>query len=142
MLNYVRPPGYEIRRQGSEYVVTHQGEVIGRTTTRAVAGLIRARHARRNTVDGWMVRRVSAASHTGACARGPHPTRGTSASIVTDCMPDNDMIKLVNTLAAWHGQPDNVKPSPVGTVGYRWTWEWFAPDGHRVTEMIIATPVR
>jgi hypothetical protein len=142
MLTYVRPPGYEIRRQGSEYVVTYRGERIGRTTTRSAAGLIRARHARQNTVDGWMVRRVSAASHPGACARDPLPTRGTSASIVTDCMSDNDMIKLVNVMAAWHGQPDNVKPSPVGTVGYRWTWEWFAPDGHRITEMIIATPVR
>ena len=142
MLTYIRPPGYEIKRQGSDYVVAYQGERIGRTTTRAAAVLVRARHARRNTVDGWMVRRVTSASHTGACRQGPHSVRGTHAVVVTDVMPDNDMIKLVNVVAAWHGQPDRVKPSPVGTLGYRWTWEWFAPDGHRVTEMIIATPVR
>jgi hypothetical protein len=143
MLTYIRPPGYAITRSApSEFTVTYRGERIGRTVTRAAAGIIRARHARRNVVDGWMVRRVTGASHTGACRRGPHPVRGTHAVTVTDCMSDNDMIKLVNVLAAWHGQPENVKPSPVGTVGYRWTWEWFAPDGHRVTEMVIATPVR
>lgn len=138
MLTYIRPPGYAVRPSGpSEFTVTYRGETIGRTTTRAAAGIVRARHARRNTVDGWMVRHVSAGSHGPAC-----PVRGTHAVVSVDCMSDNDMIKTVNSVAAWHGQPDNVRPYRVGDLGYRWCWEWFAPDGHRVTEMIIATPVR
>lgn len=143
MLTHIRPPGYEITESApSEFSVTYQGERIGRTTTRAAAGIVRARHARRNVVDGWFIRRVTSATHGPACRRGPHPIRGTTSVVTTDCLSDNDMIKLVNSLAAWHGQPQHVRPSTVGTQGYRWSWEWFAPDGHRITEMVIATPVR
>lgn len=137
-LSYIRPPGYRIRQTGpSEYSVTFQGERIARTVTEAAARVARTRHARRNLPDAYMVRRVTSASHRPSC-RVP----GTNAVTVVDAIPVNDLIKMVNTLAEWHGHPEAVRPCPVGETGYRWAWEWFAPDGHRVSEMIIATPIR
>lgn len=139
MLSHIAPPGYGFRRSSETGLinVTYRGERIGSAQSEAAARLVRRNHARRHLVDGYLVRRVTSGSHGPACQ-----VHRTVASTVSDVVDVNGLLKMVNTTAAWYGQQDQVKPTEVGGVAYRWSWEWFTPDGHRITEMIVATPIR
>lgn len=88
----------------------------------------------RADTEGWMVRRVTSGSHRSFC-----PRPGSRA--VSEAGPEsfNGVLRLVGGLADEYGY--RPVSSRVGGYAYRWTFERFTPDGHRVTDMIIVSRI-
>lgn len=85
-------------------------------------------------LEGWMVRQVTSGSHTAGCR-----VAGTRASVETGPDSFNGLLRLISDTSAWYGY--RVTSSRITPGTFRWTWEARLRDGHRVTDMIIASRI-
>lgn len=83
----------------------------------------------------WHVHHVYSASHHGHC-----PTPGTIAQTSTDVMPASMLADKLVGLGAMHNTGPQGCLIPGGAV--RWTMQTLCSDGHRVSDMVIASPIR
>lgn len=88
--------------------------------------------------DGWVVRRVTSASHGPACPDSAR-LRGTHAVTGTDVESFKGVLRLVGGLSEGYGY--RPRSSRVGQSSFRWTWERELPGGHRVSDMVIVSKI-
>jgi hypothetical protein len=89
-------------------------------------------------LEGWTVRQVSTGTHGPTC---PHSAqlKGTFAVTCVDVESFNGLLKVVGALADEYGyRPVSAR---VGSDSYRWSFERWAPDGHRITDMLIVSKI-
>ncbi len=88
-------------------------------------------------LEGWVVRHVTSGTHGPAC---PHSSLvGTFSLASTDVGSHNELLAIIGSLAALYGYP--VRSSRITGRTYRWTWERQEPNGHRASDMIIASKI-
>lgn len=91
----------------------------------------------RGDLEGWMVRQVCSGTHGPTCPHGK--ITGTYAITTSDVESFNSLLKIVGELSAIYGY--RPRSSKITDDTYRWTWEREYPDGHRGSDMIIASKI-
>ena len=92
----------------------------------------------RGDLEGWTVRHVCSGTHGPACPHGK--TNGTySVATRTDVESSNGLLKLIGDLSDMYRY--RPRPSKITSDTFRWTWEREYPDGHRGSDMIIASKI-
>lgn len=96
--------------------------------------------------EGWCIRMVTTAHHTpqrtswnGSRWVATGRELGTVAFTRTDVLSFNDLLRDLGSLEATYGY--RPLSSRVGSSHYRWTFERWTPDGHHVSDMIIANKI-
>lgn len=102
---------------------------------------------RQSDLEGWFVRQVSSAHSTPEVSRwvngrgwvGEGRRLGTVA--LTSVGPEsyNGLLKFLGELSSIYGY--RPRSSKISERTYRWTWERVTADGHRVSDMIIASKI-
>lgn len=88
-------------------------------------------------LQGWIVRHVSSGSHGPACQ---HSGMGGTYSLSrTDVESFNALLGIVADFADMYGY--RPRSSRIGVESFRWTFERDYGDGHRGSDMIIASRV-
>ena len=89
-------------------------------------------------LEGWTGRHVCSGTHGPNC---PHPRwmTGTAALTRVDVESFNGLLKIVGELSDMYGY--RPRSSKITTDTYRWTFEREYPDGHRGSDMIIASKI-
>lgn len=97
-------------------------------------------------LEGWCVRSVTSAHSTperchfdGTRWVGTGRLPGTVALTSTDCLSFNGLLRDLGELETIYGY--RPRSSKITTDTYRWTFERVTPDGHRVSDMIIASKI-
>jgi len=92
----------------------------------------------REPATGYIVRHVCSGTHGPTC---PHSARmrGTFAVSRTDAEDFRGVLKLIGEMSELYGyRPRSVR---IGLSSFRWTFTREHPDGHRVSDMIIASRI-
>lgn len=89
-------------------------------------------------LEGWVIRHVCSGTHGPNC---PHPRwmTGTASLVRVDVESFNSLLRIVADLDSIYGT-HATSHKIVGRT-YRWTWEREYPDGHRGSDMIIASKI-
>lgn len=88
----------------------------------------------RADLEGWMVRRITTGSHRSFC-----PRPGSRSAVENGPESFNGVLRLVGDLSVEYGY--RPRSSRIGGYAFRWTWERFTPDGHRVSDMIVVSRI-
>lgn len=87
--------------------------------------------------EGWMVRHVSSGTHGRDC--GHQGMTGTYGLTSEDVDSYNGVLRLVGEFSGLYGyRPTS---SRIGVDSFRWTFERDYGDGHRGSDMIIASRI-
>lgn len=89
-------------------------------------------------LEGWTVRHVMSGTHGPEC---PHTARslGTHALVRTDVESFNDLLRDLTEFEREYGY--RPRSSRITDSTYRWTFERYTRDGHRLSDMIIASKI-
>jgi len=86
-------------------------------------------------LEGWKVRHLCSGSHGQACQ---HSHKGTYTVAREDVESFNGVLRLIGQMAEMYGY--RPRSSKVGHA-FRWTFEREYADGHRGSDMIIASEI-
>lgn len=87
-------------------------------------------------LEGWLVRHVCSGSHGPACGHG---MTGTWSVARSDVDSHNNLLRLLVAMSDVYGYRPASSRIVDGT--FRWTWERDYRDGHRGSDMIIASKI-
>jgi len=88
-------------------------------------------------LEGWTVHQVCSGTHGPACPHGK--INGTYSLVRTDVESFNGLLKIIGEFSDMYGY--RPRSSRIGADAYRWTFEREYPDGHRGSDMIIASRI-
>ncbi len=89
-------------------------------------------------LEGWLVRHLCSGSHHPGCSHGPEST-GTWTVDRSDVESFNGVLKIVGAMSNAYGYTPRSSKILDGT--FRWTFEREYADGHRGSDMIIASKI-